>query len=87
MIIPDHVLQTARARYLQAVRDAEGKKAAERRARVLSHPDLAERLCKVLGLADARHWRGHVPAGRPAGDRGAELIAICREALERDGRR
>jgi hypothetical protein len=67
-----------------------GNESAERRRRVLAHEDLAKRLRNVLGLADAKTWNGYVPprtdgTGRLNTSRiRAQLVAICREAYERD---
>lgn len=63
---------------------------ADRRRRVLAHPDLAKRLQSLLGLADAKHWNGYVPPRVDAFDCintssiRAALIVICREAHERE---
>lgn len=74
---------------LQAQQQRQGA-AAERRRRVLAHDDLAKRLKNLLGLADARNWNCYVP---PQVDGygclntsrvRTKLIAICREAHERE---
>lgn len=63
--------------------------AADRRARVLAHPDLAKRLRLLLGLADPRIWSGYLPPSRDHNNQlntspiRAALVAICREAYER----
>jgi hypothetical protein len=62
---------------------------AERRKRVLSHPDLRDRLAAELGYADASQWNGYVPPAtwnqaRNDSPRRASLVAICSEALSRE---
>ena len=46
---------------------------ADRRARVLKHPDLARRLEKEAGYARARQWTGYIPPRLCAED-DAELL-------------
>jgi hypothetical protein len=63
--------------------------AADRRARVLAHPDLSRRLCLLLSLSDPRHWNGFVPPSRDGYGQintspiRAALVTICREAYQR----
>jgi hypothetical protein len=73
-----------------------GAVCADRRARVLRHPELAARLTQPpVGYQSAEQWNGYVPPARvPAGDDGidgllnnsprrAALIDISAEALRR----
>jgi hypothetical protein len=53
----------------------------ERRDRVLRHPDLAQRLCDVLGIADAARWNGYVPPAEVPG--GAVLARSGQDRLRR----
>ncbi|MFG2109477.1 hypothetical protein [Micromonospora chersina] len=82
-----------RRQMLQVVQDA-AQRAAARKARVAAYPDLAQRVCSVLGLKRYAQWGGYVPARQPGGgaaDTGfdpslirRELVAILQEAVERD---
>lgn len=79
--------------------DSAGRQSAmmrERRAAVLRHPDLAERLTrKPLSLSTPDKWTGFVPPACREGkqqeqrnDSGyrAQLVAIVEAAQQRDGR-
>lgn len=83
----------------QATQEAH-QKAANRKARVKAHPDLAERLCASLGYVRFDQWNGYVPPKwmadrRPGGWESdtfevndspirAELIAILNEVAQRE---
>lgn len=76
---PDRETFTARATAVRnAVQDARSA-TAQRRERVLAHPDLVQRLQDVLGLSDARHWTGYVPPRMdPQEDCGRCVHGTCR---------
>jgi hypothetical protein len=64
-------------------------RAAERRARVLAHPDLAELLTvREVGYARPEQWTGYIPPATWNGEhndspRRATLTAIAAEAMRR----
>lgn len=66
-------------------------RSAERRIRVLAHPDLAARLThRPLGYDDPHQWSGYVPPRTWHGKLNTApqrqvLVDICAEALRRDG--
>lgn len=72
------------------LRDAVAAAAAQCRERIRAHPDLADRLCRSLGLARLDQWSGYIPAARDSDgvpNRSpirAELIAILREVVTRE---
>lgn len=77
-----------RRKIAEEIRDAR-RTAANRRARVKAHPDLAERLVRSLGYARFDQWSGYVPTygdvERPNDSPiRIELIAILREVAQRD---
>lgn len=77
----------------QAILDATSearRTTAQRRARVLAHPDLAARLVSRLGFERPDQWNGYVPPRLGQNDelntspRRTVLIEIAAEALERE---
>jgi len=77
----------------QCLRDvvtAAARQCRERRERIKAHPDLADRLCRSLGLSRLDQWSGYIPAARDSDgvpNRSpirAELIAILREVVNRE---
>jgi hypothetical protein len=76
---------------LQRARAEAMALSAERRYRVLKHPDLAARLTEPpIGFAEARQWTGYVPPRIWGGQLNVcpqrqALAAICNEALDREG--
>lgn len=72
-----------RRQVLEATRQAH-QEAEQRRARVLAHPDLAERLRVALSLSSAAHWNGYVPPADCSGPVRRELIAILHAVIERE---
>lgn len=79
-----------RRKYGMAFRNAH-QRAADRKARVAAHPDLAERLRRALRYRTFDQWTGFVPPTRDAEGNlnpspvRAELIAILREIARREG--
>lgn len=75
---------------LESARAEAREQAAQRRARVLAHADLADRLtAPPLGYARPEQWNGYVPPAtwqeaRNGSARRAALVELCAEALRRE---
>ncbi len=82
------------AEQLIKIKQERAAEIAERRARVLQYPDLAQRLTeRPLSFAKPEQWNGFVPPKTVPTEEGyklndsptrAALVAICAEALARD---
>lgn len=85
---------TTWAEQLAQIQDRQREVVADRRARVLKYPDLAQRLTdRPLSFTRPELWNGFVPPKTVPAEDGyvintspyrAALVAICAEAMQRD---